>query len=78
MLQRGSPYLEDVNWAINLAREIGLVDAQFRNGQLLQFCRVNFCSSYNDLVLIMILLTPTWHSITATCKTEIRDLNKHQ
>ena len=30
MLQRGSPYLEDVNWAINLAREIGLIDAQFR------------------------------------------------
>ena len=30
MLQRGSPYLEDVNWAITLAREIGLIDAQFR------------------------------------------------
>ena len=30
MLQRGSPYLEDVNEGITLAREIGLIDAQFR------------------------------------------------
>ena len=39
MLQRGSPILEDANEVITLAREIGLIDAQFRNGWFLQFSK---------------------------------------
>ena len=48
MLQRGSPYLEDANEVITLAREIGLIDAQFRNGWLLQFNRFHAYTSQSE------------------------------
>ena len=51
MLQRGSPYLEDANEVITLAREIGLIDAQFRNGWFLQLIStLPVYPSVNDLL----------------------------
>ena len=45
MFQKGSPYLEDVNNLIDLAKQIGLIDAGMRNN----LPNATECINYKDI-----------------------------